>query len=328
MRGAFHTFCSRVDRALRGAGERLVRPASDATGPGQVSVDVGRTASVWYQRFFALFPEADLDDLLDTVRRTPPDPYGPLEDADLRTAGFYGWAYWLVYLAGYADYIDRGLTETNPHLRYLVHGFTLHRHDPGLEPELTDPAAARLRAVRRFRDVDRVRQQHRAVLDPLVATVGDAPSHGADPLYVVGRAGPLLPRAIDGYHRVFLAELLGLPQLPCRVVTERAKLPLLRGRVTRLASDAEGTSVHGWCVAGDGVVHVLELRLGNESLAWSAALDGSAARALDPQAPAGASAFAFDFSCTIPGWGLHALAVIGWRDFAPVARLGVADAGR
>ena len=74
------------------------------------------------------------------------------------------------------------------------------------------------RVARRFRDVElfrRVIAQRPASaerLDQITVVLRDEPSAAPQPVYLAGSDSPLQATLIDGYHRLFLARLFGVPQ--------------------------------------------------------------------------------------------------------------------
>ena len=189
-------------------------------------VDVSRTAR-WYDRFFSTLQFGSAEELLAAVAGIQVDVDSIARSHDLmQKEVLSGWAYWLLYIKGYLQYVDTERVDSgNVYYDYLVRYFGPRGHDPGLCSALADPHTAAERVARRFRDFDIFRNhegREPSGLDniaPVTVILRDPPPHDASPVYGVGSDAPLMAN-IDGYHRLFLARLFGIEALRCEVVYE------------------------------------------------------------------------------------------------------------
>jgi hypothetical protein len=131
-------------------------------------------------------------------------------------------SYWELFLAGYARYRATGnVAPSDPYVTYLMGPFRDGDYDPGLSPVLASAGAVVDRVRRRYADMDRLAAADPAagtltVIDEvrLVASIERTADDFS--VSVIGREYQLSVRAFDGYHRAFVAQLLGFASLACR----------------------------------------------------------------------------------------------------------------
>jgi hypothetical protein len=237
------------------------------------SIQVGKTS--WYDRFFTMFKSEGLDDLLQAVNGFELDVDHLTKLYDLKRTGLSGWVYWLLYLKGYSQYVQtRCLDSRNVYIQYLYRHAAEQRHDPGLAALLRQMPEVVQRTQRRFEDAERllgeptIRNRALTELAPLTLVVRQSESRGNLIVYLTHSEQPLRVNALDGFHRLFLARLAGVPSLRCRIVTEHAPLRELVGHLS-VAFASDQLKVSGWHQALKERVDGLELRLDGVTVGWT-----------------------------------------------------------
>ena len=205
----------------------------DHTQPSRVEevVDLDPARTDWYDEFFSRFGGESPVETLASVSAIGLDDPPPAASRDLARYALSGWAYWVLFLQGYLEYLGTGsVDEANPYFRYMATAFGPQGHDPGLGAALEDPNFVADLVARRYRDC-RVLQLGEAdggtasadSVDPLIVWLSDRPSATAKHVYPAGSGTPLVVREIDGYHRLFAARLFGVQRLRCHVITNGAR---------------------------------------------------------------------------------------------------------
>jgi hypothetical protein len=238
------------------------------------SIHVGKTS--WYDRFFTMFKSDCLDDLLEAVAGFELDVDRLTKLYDLKRTGLSGWVYWLLYLKGYSQYVQsRCLDSRNVYVQYLQRHAAEQRHDPGLAALLRQMPEVVQRTRRRFEDAERllgeptIRNRALTELAPLTLVVREPVSRRSLVVYVTHSEQPLRVSALDGFHRLFLARLAGVPSLRCRIVTEHSPLRELAGHLSATAFANDQLRVSGWHQALKERVDGLELRLDGVTAGWT-----------------------------------------------------------
>ena len=133
----------------------------------------------------------------------------------------------MLYLKGYLQYVQTGtIGRGNIFYDYLMNYYVPRNHDPGLSPILADPLISVERVARRFRDLDLFRKiaadgQSRAeIVAPIKLVVGDTATQKRLQIFEVGSDTPLEIKLVDGWHRLFAANLFGIEKLRFDVVRE------------------------------------------------------------------------------------------------------------
>jgi hypothetical protein len=185
----------------------------------------------WYEGFFSTLKFDSTEHILAAVA-------GMEIDVDAMARGYHltrldvlgGWVYWVLYIKGYLQYVNTGtINRENIYYDYLTKYFGPRAQDPGLVETLADPLATAELVARRFQDFDFFRnsvvcEPNKANnVDPVTVVVPNSPPSPQDEMFVpeVGSNTPLWASSVDGYHRLFLAKLFGIEQLPCQISQEK-----------------------------------------------------------------------------------------------------------
>ena len=198
------------------------------TMPDIRELDVHRTP--WYDQFFSAFVFKSANELLSAVDNRPIDIDALVADPDFSKKGMRGWVYWLIYLKGALEYgRNRVIDGSNCYYDMLARHWV---NDPGRTGDYRDPQRLTVLVRRRFDDFENFRAgptaaKHTSPLGLVIPSGPAVPTRSSDVkrVYEVGAEIPIETTVIDGYHRLFLARLFGLPQIPCDFVAERDALP-------------------------------------------------------------------------------------------------------
>ena len=106
------------------------------------------------------------------------------------------------------------------------------QNDPGREQDLRDESRLTALIRRRFDDFElfRSRRDAAAETEPIRIVVPEGPpapiaTRSIKRVYELGREVPVETNTVDGYHRLFLAQLFGVAAYPCDFVAERDAVP-------------------------------------------------------------------------------------------------------
>ena len=254
-----------ADEAQDGGGRAALATPEPATG----QIDVTRTCL--QHTFFDRFPGDSTEEVLAAVAAHPLDLDEQASSEDARLMLYSGWTYWFLFLRGWLQYRDTGtIGPENVHVRYLITYFGQQTHDPGMGERLSEPANAMVAASSRFRDLSYFARGPKAaayVPAPVRLWVEDPPAAHTPSVFITGREDPLLPRSIDGWHRLFAASLFRSQEVPCEFFEYRAEPGQTLGEVERISCRGRTIEVSGWCLHPHREVHAFELRMGNQTLA-------------------------------------------------------------
>lgn len=301
--------------------------APSAPAPRRSERMVDPSESPIHKRFFDAWSYESASELIAAVESTEISVDALAANRDLARHGYSGWAYWFLYLKGWLHARATGQTGPgNPYYDYMTAHYVPDGADLALRRALEDPAVAQQKIERRFADLDRFEadpQGAAAETAPLRAIVGAiAPRN---PL-VLGDAhgGEAIPaRRVDGWHRLFGARVLGVPQLRAEVVAEPRSLPLLRGVVERLSLADGRLTAQGWCLDPSAPLDAVELRRGGDTLALATPTERADVAASHPEI-AHASRCGFLVEWEVRGWSADEAVrfeLVGIRDWLPAGRL-------
>ena len=204
---------ARDEKALEGA-----LTGSVAFQHRGINIDVQRTA---LQRlFFEANPDRSGEALLVDVQAMELDLAQVADDPDLAKSVYSGRLYWLLFLKGYAQYVQGHVVGNgNIYYDYITQYYAPRRHDPKLCDALRDPQYALERITARFRDVDRFREAPDTYVPaPLrIFRSGDTQTDRLE-VYDADTGQTVHGSAVDGWHRLFAARLFGAVTVPAEVV--------------------------------------------------------------------------------------------------------------
>jgi len=238
-----------------------------------IDIDIQRTCL--QQRFFEHLRFDTSEELLAALAGIEVNLDALAQSHDLRYYLYSGWGYWLIYAKGYLQYLQ---TETigrgNIYYDYLTNYYVPREHDPGLCKELRIPFRTIERVAQRFRDLDFFRTQGARgegefyKLEPVRLIVGEPPPQ-ADALsvYTIGEATALVPRLIDGWHRIFGAKLYGRTSLRAELVSQDQELRHIRGAIEQFHFDGHRLQIKGWCLDPQRVIESVEVRVEGQTIA-------------------------------------------------------------
>lgn len=232
---------------------------------GARRIDPRRTS--WYDTFFRTFAFPSADAVLAALAAIEID-IDALDWSASVAGEMSGWRYWLVFLKGYCEFRSSGsVTTANVYVRYLVEYFGPGGGDPGLQSELADPEQAVARAAVRFDLVDLIQRSVTSgssdAVSPIILAVRPHPSSVAKTLYECETGIPIEAALVDGYHRLFIARLFGLDELPARIVVqERSDLEDGGIQVERATIARSVLHIEGW-VSASTEADALEVWSGN-----------------------------------------------------------------
>jgi hypothetical protein len=183
-------------------------------------IDPSRTP--WYDRFFSTWAFDTTEEMLEAIGSVVIPLDAVAKSDDLARQGLSGWLYWTLYVKGCLQYRDGvALDAENVYLDYLIHYGHVHSHDPVLADEFADPESAPARAKLRFEDFEAIwRGPDASALPTITCRVLQEPQLDTKILVDCDSGEEIAASDIDGYHRLFLARLFGLPRLPCEVSVE------------------------------------------------------------------------------------------------------------
>jgi SAM-dependent methyltransferase len=298
----------RVVDAPTGAGP--APPSSD-----RVVVDVPTTCEHLFGAFRERFPELEsgFDALLQRVGELEIVP--EREGAGSARAGYRGWLYWAMYLVGYGEYTNTGAVDsTNAFCQFYARHHLPAVAEPGADWESPETIARR-----RFRDLDRARKANAPTaaeqLGPIRIIVSDpAPPY---PLEVAIRSGEVVVASlIDGWHRLFAAQVCGASELLGDRIYERYS-PVM-GRVEHVATTDTGWTLAGWVLNPDAVWDFAEVRSSGDPLdRVEPMLRTDLAASFPELSHAGSGGFSFDMA---PDAG-ELIDVLPVRDWLPIGRI-------
>jgi hypothetical protein len=174
-----------------------------------------------------------------------------------------GWSYWLLYVKGYLQYREGGhVGDANVYLKYMTSHYLEGSHDAGLAAQFDDSDAAD-RLAYRFREFDSMLRG--APPSPITVVVREMPPANAKILYEVDSGAPVVASLIDGYHRLFVARLIGLAELAAEVIVGSVTGVTVDARITEFALSDDRVLVAGTIV--DVRVDAVELHCGDTILA-------------------------------------------------------------
>ena len=198
------------------------------TSPDIRPIDVRRIR--WYERFFKKFEHQDAGAMLETIQSMAVDVDELALNGDLVANDLGGWVYWLAYLKGALQFTATKSVALDNAYRLL-----LARHwqnDPGREQDLRDESRLTALIRRRFDDFElfRSRRDAGAETEPIRIVVPEGPpapiaTRSIKRVYEFRREVPVETNTVDGYHRLFLAQLFGVAAYPCDFVAERDAVP-------------------------------------------------------------------------------------------------------
>ena len=312
---------ARDDAVLRGALRETAHREQPKVEGEEVEVDVPRTGLSLQERFFSTFAFDSTDALLSAVRTTYLDIETMAGNADMRH-GYRGWMYWFIYLKGYLEYLDGGeVGEGNIFCRYFA-----ERHLPLVEEPGFTPAHAVPVAVRRYRDLDRMRlvsQLPDARLEglaPVRITVSDSPPANLLNVHLADGKASIRASLVDGWHRLFSAAICGISSLPGLVVRER--YPRVEGRVERFTVAQDNTfHIEGWCLNPESWWAFSEVRIAGRTVGRVPPRQRPDIAKAFPDVPH-ASASGFSSTGQMPtGDGPITVDLLPMRDWLPVGRM-------
>jgi hypothetical protein len=238
-----------------------------------IDIDVQRTCL--QQRFFEHLRFDTSAELLAALAGIEVDLDTLAQSHDLRYYLYSGWGYWLLYAKGYLQYLESGtIGRGNIYYDYLTNYYVQREHDPGLCKELRIPFRTIERVAQRYRDLDFFRTQGARgdgeiyKLEPIRLIVGEPPPQAEALLvYTIGDETPLVPRLIDGWHRLFAAKLYGRTSLRAELVSQERQLRHIRGAIEQFNFDGHKLKIHGWCLDPQRVIESIEVRVEGKTVA-------------------------------------------------------------
>lgn len=294
-------------------------------------IDVRRTCL--QKRFFSMFEFDSTDELLTAVARIEVDLESIARSRDLYEHVYSGWVYWLLYLKGYLQYVEKGGVDSdNIYYAYLTRYFAQARHDPGLR-QFSDPRRVVERILWRFRDLDVFRgaaSRDRSSVDgmsPVRLIVRESPGE-EDTLivYESNSAQPVRARLIDGWHRLFAAKLFGIEEFPCELLREPDQLGQLKGRIEHFRFDGRRLVIHGWFLDAERPIQLAEARVRGRAIARVALIDRPDVKRLYPHiAHAERSGFIIDSPYEAPSEET-VFDIVGISDWLPIGLISVPSA--
>jgi len=220
---ALRSYVRGIDsRGQFGPGRRL------ESTPDIRPIDVARTP--WYDRFYGRFGTSPAETLLNTISEMEIDVDELAGNGDLASNDLAGWVYWLVYLKG-ALQASGGASTGSQNAYYSL----LEKHwknDPRRANDLSDADRLSTLVCSRFQDFELFRGDPDAPkkVEPIQLIVTDGPpvplpTQDVKRIYSVGSEVPVETTVIDGYHRLFLARLFGLKEMPGDFVAGADAIP-------------------------------------------------------------------------------------------------------
>ena len=292
-----------------------------------VDVDVERTAL--QHRFFEMFAFDSLGELLAAVDGMTFDLEALARCRDVRDWLADGWVYWLLYTKGWLQYRSAGdVLPGNVYFEYLFRHYLAHGHNPAMRGDLEQPDRAAERVRRRFRDFDkllRAKAGHDVPIDTIRVTVSDPPPMHPYRFHVVGGNAPIVVRAIDGWHRMYAARLVGVSTLRCEVVHERLDNDGLMGVTELLVRSGDTLVASGWCLDATRQIYNFELRLGGRTIAAGTPVLRPDIAAAHPDVIHAASS-GYHMEAHLPPDAAGELIVVGLQDIVPVGAVRLGDA--
>jgi hypothetical protein len=234
-----------------------------------VDVDVVRTAL--QRRYFDTFAFDSPAELLAAVDGMEIDVDSLAHCRDVRVRLADGWVYWLLYTKGLLQYREAGeVSPGNVYFDYLYRHYIAHGHNPAMRRDLEDPAIARERVLRRYRDFDKLSRlaagDESGIVDPIRVTVSTPQSPHPYLFYAIDVEEPIVVRAIDGWHRMCAARLAGVASLRCEVIHERLDNDALSGTPESIVKLDGAISLTGWWLDPGRPIYNYELRIGGRTV--------------------------------------------------------------
>ena len=199
----------------------LQRADAIAPGEGAVEIDLSKSKLGFLDQVKAVLRPGE-DPLSEASLRLCADR---LEQAEqkLRSGGHVGLSmsgepYWLSLLLGLAEFERDGDVDADgTYLRWMRRGIEAGKIDPGLRPLLSDPAelAAKVRGrLSALNNALRERNVRSMGIPIIYNAVPDHPDlkdwSGLKTLRLSGSGADIRTPAVDGHHRIFVMELLGI----------------------------------------------------------------------------------------------------------------------
>jgi hypothetical protein len=193
---------------------------ADDYGGMRLELDVGRTRL--FERFFSLFSGTYGDALVEAAESVDIDIGKISRLTDSRFYDYRNWMYWLLYLKGYAEYRRSGsVRRDNTYFRFLTSLFLPNATDLELVRVLAREGDVLERMGSRFHDLDLAAAAADSVACESFAPVRLIRDSEGHPhplrLYIVGEEVPIEVDRVDGWHRVFGAQVFRVQRLTCEV---------------------------------------------------------------------------------------------------------------
>lgn len=306
--------------------ESALGSASNMSGRS-IDIDVGRTCL--QRRFFSHFEFSSVEDLFATVASLQVDLDAIARSRDSRIYQYSGWVYWLHYLKGYLQYVEtQAISRSNIYFEYLMRYYLPSADDPGLSSKLSTHDAIIERIERRFRDFDFFRHhtaQDRSAaktMAPVTLIVSNPPPDNARVVYEIGSDTPLMPRFIDGWHRLFAAKLCGIKTLRGQVVYEDSQVNHVRGAIEHFDWDGRRLAIRGWCLHPDREAQIVEVRVGGQKTARVGITDRPDVKNLFGKIPhANRSGFVVECECHVPTEKFICFTIVSLGDWISVGKM-------
>ncbi len=279
-----------------------------------------------HDAFFSRATFGSLTEYLKFAREDPLDLATAAQTADLRETPYSGFAYWLMHLRGYADYLQAGaVNRDNTYVRYLLEYYAPQCQDPGLATDFSNPDLVLARVRNRYAGFDFFREHEGcevgAKVLPIRAIVSHPPPRAPNVLCAIGSDVPIEARLVDGWHRLFAGRVCRVQGLRCEVLEESAEVAEMPGVIEQGHIVNGRVTLSGWCVAPDEVT-VVELRAGAETLARSSmALRPDVRQRFPHVLHAGTSGFFIDQQVRLADLENESLLLLALSDWLPIGRL-------